>query len=106
MNDKIHPIINKPHEYEVIFFSLKKDTEAHESTYIELHLKKNSEIKKLQFIQPVDLEIEKGFYGNICGMEILDIKDHQLDNIGVQVRNFEQDAGITFMAKEVVEVNE
>ena len=101
-----HTIIKNPNEYEIIYMSYKLSHDNYEQSYIELHLEKGGVVKKLKFTQPTELEIEKGFTGNICGMEILDINDKQLENIGVQVRNFEQDPGITFLAKEVVEIND
>ncbi len=39
-------------------------------------------------------------------MEILDVRHRQLDDIGIKVRNFEQDSGVTFQAKNVIELNE
>ena len=106
MEDKFHPAINRPHEYEIAYLGYQLDQEDFRNSYIDIHFKKGNEIKKLRFFQPTELEIEKGFNGNICGMEILDIRDYQLDGVGVKVRNFEQDAGVTFMAREVKELNE
>ena len=106
MENKVHPIINKPHRYKVIYFAYKIDNDDYKNTYIDIHFKKNNEIKKLRFFQPVELEIDKGFSGSISGMEILDIREQQLEDIGVKVGNFEQDSGVTFMAREVIEINE
>lgn len=105
MERKSHNIINNPHKYTLIYFVLNNDIDDYKNSYIDLHLKKGDEIKKLRFFQPIDLEIEKSFNGNICGMEILDIKDRQLDSINVEVSNFEQDSGITFLAKKVEIIN-
>jgi hypothetical protein len=105
MEDKKHPIITKPHEYQVIFFGYQIDNDNYTNSYIDIHFKKENKVIKLRFFQPLELEINKGFNGNVCGMEILDISKFQLDDIGVKVSNFEQDAGITFLAKKVVELN-
>lgn len=106
MEDKIHPIITRPHEYEVIFFGYQIDNDDYANSYIDIHFKKDNKVIKLRFSQPADLEIEKGFNGNISGMEIFDIRERQLDDIGVKVSNFEQDSGVTFLAKKVIELNE
>ena len=106
MEDKIHSIITRPHEYEATYFGYKIEKENTKNSYIDIHLKKGNEVRKLRFLQPTQVEIEKGFNGNICGMEILDIRKRQLEGIGIEVRNFEQDAEITFLAREVEELME
>jgi hypothetical protein len=68
------------------------------STYIDLDFAKNGTTKKLRFTMPVEVKIDNGFCGNISGMEIYDISSLQLDRINIEVRNFEQDPGITFKA--------
>ncbi|MCI5144302.1 MAG: hypothetical protein D3923_01955 [Candidatus Electrothrix sp. AR3] len=106
MTDKPHTIIDKPHLYDVVYIEWNINPYDYKESHLILHLQKDDMIKKLKFIQPTEVEIEKGFNGVTCsGMEIIDVKDRQLDNIKVQVRNFEQDAGITFMAFDVVEIN-
>ena len=106
MEDIIHSIITRPHEYEVTYFGYQTNKEDYRNSYIDIHFKKGNEVRKLRFLQPTELEVEKGFNGNVCGMEILDIRERQLDGIGVKVRNFEQDAGVTFLAREVKELVE
>ena len=102
--DKIHSIIDKPHTYDLIDLHWHLNQDDFSSTYIDLTLNKEGVIKKLRFDLPVQINIGDGFSGNICGMEILDITSQQLDRIGVEVRNFEQDAGITFKANKVIEI--
>jgi hypothetical protein len=105
MTDKAHTILDKPHEYDVVYMEWNINPYDYKESHLILHLQKGEEIKKLKFIRPTEVEIEKGFNGvNCSGMEIIDIKDRQLDNINIQVRNFEQDAGITFMALDVIEI--
>ena len=72
-----------------------------ENSFIELKLINPSyQLRHLKFIWPTCLCIEEGF--RLSGMEINDISSWQWGNSRVQVRNFEQDPGITFLAKEMV----
>lgn len=103
--DKIHPIISHPHTYTIIHLSWKMDPLVLENTYLDMHLKKDHDIKKLRFSNPVEVKIDQGFNGQISGFEILDISNRQCDRINIEVRNFEQDPGITFMAKDVIEID-
>ena len=102
--DTIHPIIERPHTYELVGFYWHMNQNDFSSTYIDLQFSKDGITKKLRFEQPVQVKIDVGFYGNICGLEILDIRSQQLDRINIEVRNFEQDAGITFKANRVFEI--
>ena len=105
MKDKIHPIIYRPHLYEITYVGFHTDRNDFSNSYIDIHFVKGEESKKLRFFEPTEVEVEKGFYGDNNGMEILDITDRQYDGVGIEVRNFEQDAGITFLAREVKEIN-
>ncbi len=96
--EEIHPIIDKPHTYELVNFYWHMCQDDFSATYIDLHLTKDGKLVKLRFSQPVEVKIDNGFSGNIAGMSILDIRAQQLERIGVEVRNFEQDPGITFKA--------
>ena len=102
----LHPIIRRPHEFRVVFIGVEFCETDFERSYIDIHFEKVNELKKLRFFQPVELEIEKGFSGNVCGMEILDVRHYQMDGIGVKVQNCEQDPGISFLAKKVIELIE
>lgn len=102
--DKIHPIVEHPHTYKLVYFSWSINPENFDQSYIDMHLRKSQELRKLRFIQPVEITIEYGFNGNTSGLEILDIKNRQLDSVRVEVRNSEQDPGISFKALEVIEL--
>jgi hypothetical protein len=67
-------------------------------SYIELVAEAPGKRRHLKFNAPRNLRIEEGFRGNLSGMEIVDISDRQWDSTGIEVTNFEQDAGITFLA--------
>ncbi len=77
-----------------------------EGPYLDLHLGKESQVRRLRFYGPRDLEIEKGFPEPTIGMEILDVRSHQLGDINIRVGDFEASHGsITFWAKEVVDLD-
>jgi hypothetical protein len=64
-------------------------------------------IRHLKFEQISNLTIENGFNGNVSGMVVVDIKGRQWSHSNVEVQNFEQDPGITFLAKNMkVLINE
>ena len=69
-----------------------------------MHLQRGEATKKLRFNRPVEVKVDIGFQGQISGMKIMDVSQRQWDDIGVDVRNFEQDPGITFKAYNVVEI--
>lgn len=105
--DTVHPIIDSPHNFDIISFHYEIDIHDPLDSYIDLTLKKDSVIRRLRFYGPRDLEIEKGFPKATRGMEILDVRERQLADIGVWVADFENSHGsITFWAKTVVDLDE
>ena len=75
------------------------DPESHLNNYIELDIfNKFGLNRKLRFENVSNLKIEEGFSGDLSGMVILDISRRQWDSAKIEVYNFEQDAGITFLA--------
>ncbi len=71
-----------------------------EESYIKITATDSNKNKRvLLFKQPSNLVIEKDF--NIClsGMVIVDISSRQWGHSRIEVQNFEQDPGITFLAK-------
>lgn len=55
--------------------------------------------RKLKFEQISNLNVESGFSGNLTGMLIVDITNRQWDGLRIEVQNYEQDPGITFLAQ-------
>ena len=99
-----HPILEKPWEYKIVFFEYDCSSENFLEHAIELWLKKENTIKKLQFTAPSDLKIEACFPQPTHGMEILDIQERGLENKNIWVHDFEATLGsITFYARDVVE---
>ncbi|WP_143732340.1 hypothetical protein [Microbulbifer sp. GL-2] len=97
-----HKIIESPHLYDITFFSYQVNSSDISRSYIDLHMEKDGDLRKLRFWAPQDLEIEKGFPYSTGGMFIEDVSSHQLDGINVYVGDFESNYGsVTFWAKRV-----
>ena len=104
--EKTHPIIDKPFEYRIIGFNYQVNLEDHLKSYIDLTLKKGSKIKRLRFYGPQNLKIEEGFPVQTFGMEIIDVRKRQLEDMNLWVTDFEGSPGsITFWAKSVVDLD-
>ena len=95
-----HPILAMPHEYDIVDFRFFVNRQERIHSFIDLSLKKDEELVRLRFWQPVNLVIEQGFPAATAGMIFYDVSSYQLEDIGVQVADFESSNGsITFSAK-------
>ena len=100
MDKTYSTIIESPHLYDIEYFAYSFNDEDNSKSYIDLHLKKGSEICKLRFWGPKDLQIEKGFPYATRGMYIEDVSKHGLESLNVYVGDFEATNGsMTFWAK-------
>ncbi len=73
--------------------------EDYTESYIEIEARdRTGKRRRLRFEQVSNLEIEKDFSGCLSGMIIVDIKSRQWGGSRVEVQNFEQDPGVTFLA--------
>ena len=100
-----HPIIERPYQYQIIEMVYHVDLEDRLDSYIDLTLVKVSSTRRLRFLGPQGLEIEKGFPSPTHGMKILDISKRQWQDLGVAVLDFENSHGaITFWAKDVITI--
>ena len=54
--------------------------------------------RELLFHQPSNLKIDEGFFNGLSGMAIIDISGRQWSSAKIEVINFEQVPGITFLA--------
>ena len=108
MNEpKLHSILHRPHQYDVTDFHYHFDKNDPSQSFIRMTLEKNTEVVTLQFWQPVNLQIEKGFPYPTHGMVFYDVTASGLEDIGIEVSDFEASYGsITFSAKFVERVNE
>lgn len=105
--DPEHPIIVRPHEFNIVGFYFHVEPENPLKSYIDMTLKKGSIVRRLRFYGPRDLAIEKGFPMPTRGLEILDVSARQMSDINVRVTDFEASPGsVTFWAKNVVDLDE
>jgi len=101
-DDPDHPIIERPYEYDILLFCYHIDPENDRNSYLDLTLRRGPTVRRLRFLAPQDLEIEKGFPQPTRGMRILNVRRRQLDGLGVMVEDFEASSGrVTFWAREV-----
>jgi hypothetical protein len=106
MNEpKLHSILDRPHEYDVSDFRYHVDREETSESFIEMTLLKNTESVTLRFWQPINLRIEEGFPRPTRGMAFYDRAADGLENIKVEVADFEGSWGaVTFCARSVEKV--
>lgn len=102
---KLHPILHRPHEYDVSDFRYHIDREEPSESFIEMTLQKSTDSITLRFWQPINLKIEEGFPQPTRGMVFYDRAADGLENIGVEVADFESSSGaLTFFAHSVEKV--
>ena len=94
--DPQHPILDRPHEYHILDLRFHVGEDGDEP-FLDLILGRGDAVRRLRFLSPRDLEIESGFPMPTNGMEILDVRARQIEDIGVRVGDFEASPGsITF----------
>ncbi|MFN3651366.1 MAG: hypothetical protein ACK47B_17460 [Armatimonadota bacterium] len=100
-----HPIIERPWEYRVI--GLDYQIPLDESPpYLDLTLAKGDSLRRLRFLWPRDLHIERGFPARTGGMQIVDVSARGLEGIRVWVRDIEASPGaVEFWAAEVIDLD-
>lgn len=104
-DNPLHPIVDKPWQFDVVRFDLHHNPDNRRADYLDLWLKRGSEVRRLRFTQPSSIKIEEGFPAPTGGMIILDVRHWGWEDVGVQVADFEASPGsVTFYAKEVVEL--
>ena len=100
--DPDHAILNRPWEYELIEFCYRKLDDS--EPYLDLLFRKGKERRKLRFYSPQSIRINAGF-PSTAGLAILDVRNRQLDGLGVQVTNYEAGSGPPeFWARAVEEI--
>jgi hypothetical protein len=99
---KEHSILQSPWQYDVEDFHYHVDRNNPDKSYIDMNLRKDEVLVKLRFHRPVNLKIEAGFPNATRGMVFYDVASDFLENIGVEVADFEASQGsVTFSAKSV-----
>lgn len=102
----IHPIIHRPHEYEIVRLDYHHDLNYRLGSFLDLTLSRGGVTRRLRFFQPQRLVIEEGFPSSTHGMVILDISHRQWDGLRVEVADFEASCGsITFCAAKVIDLD-
>lgn len=104
--DVIHPIIDRPHEYEIVRLDYHNDPDNFRNSFLDLTLRYRSIIRRLRFLRPQRLVIGEGFPTSTHGMTVLDISGRHWDDIRVEVGNFEASPGaVTFYASDVIDLD-
>ncbi|MFC3625981.1 hypothetical protein ACFOKJ_07500 [Vogesella amnigena] len=97
-----HPILPSPHEYDISSFHYHIDSNDAGQSFIDMTLTRNRQVVTLRFWQPVSLKIEEGFPQPTRGMVFYDHSADGLENITVEVSDFEASPGaVTFFARSV-----
>ena len=103
--NRYHPIIDKPWEYDIIEFRYHIKSDTNDESFIDIYFKKEKIIRKLRFTKPMKLIIGEDFPHATSGFCILDIKKRQWDGINIEVGNFEQGDSITFYSQDVIDLD-
>ena len=102
----IHPIIDRPHEYDITRFDYHIDPDEPRNSFIDLTLRRGSAERHLRFLRPQKLVIDEGFPSPTRGMIILDIRDRLWEDLRVEVADFEASHGsVTFYAADVIDLD-
>lgn len=102
---KLHSIIHKPHEYKICDFNYHVDHEDPSESFIDMTLQKEAEIVTLRFWGPRNLKTEEGFPQPTGGMVFYDRSADGLEDIKVEVADFEASWGaVTFSARSVEKI--
>lgn len=96
MNDTV--VLADFSNMDLVDFHYHIDWQSWKDSYIELIAQGRGRRRHLRFSGVSNLRIDEGFNGSLSGMEIVDISDRQWDSARIEVRNFEQDPGVTFLA--------
>jgi hypothetical protein len=103
--DSAHPILPESWRYEIVGMRLDRSPADGGEPFLDLTLQCGAERRSLRFWSPIDIEIEKGGPKMTSGFVIRDIRDRQLEGIGVLVDDFEASRGaVRFLARTVDEL--
>lgn len=103
-----HPVLASPWQFRIVALSVYADPDSLDTACLtlDLTLTRGAETRRLRFRGVQDLVIEKGF-PNSSGLRILDVREDQLEGIGVRVANFEPIGGCPeFWARDVTELQD
>jgi len=103
-DEPLHPILPRPWTYDLERIDWRPSPLMAE-TFIDLTFRKGDEVRRLRFVSPSNVRVDEGFCGQCSGLAIHDVRSRGWDGITVEVCNFEQDPGITFLAASVVDLD-
>jgi hypothetical protein len=103
-DEPMHPILPRPWTYDLERIDWWPSPLT-AKTFVDLTFRKGDEVRRLRFLSPSNVQVDAGFCGQCSGLAIHDIRSRGWDRITVEVRNFEQDPGITFLAASVVDLD-
>ena len=101
---KLHPVLERPHEFDVADFRYVVDRENPSSSFIDMKLVRGEGEVFLRFWEPRNLSIEQGFPQATRGMVFYDRSGDWLDGIGVEVADFEATGGAVLFSARSVEL--
>lgn len=102
--DPDHPILAEAWKHELVGFHY--DGLADEA-FLDLVLRhaETKAVRRLRFFSPADLRIRNPLMN--WGLAIRDVRARQMEGIGVEVYNFENDEGpVEFFARDVAELRD
>src|SRR3954454_13174278 len=73
-DNPVHPIIDKPSQFDLVRFDIHCDPEKPRAAYLDLWLRRGTELRCLRFTQPSSINIKDGFRQRCSGMVILDVR--------------------------------
>jgi hypothetical protein len=103
-DEPLHPILSAPWTYHLERIDWWPSP-LMAKTFIDLTFRKGDEVRRLRFLSPRNVHVDEGFCGQCHGLAIHDIRSRGWDGIAVEVINFEQNPGITFLAAGVVDLD-
>ena len=103
--EPLHPILPQSWTYELVRVDWLPSPRIRD-THIDLTFHKEGRFRRLRFVSPSCVQVDRGFCGQCSGLAIHDIRSRGWDGIGIAVVNFEQDPGITFFAADVVDLGD
>lgn len=103
--DPDHPVLPDARRYRIV--ALRWDARGGE-TYLDLSLRHTETLasRRLRFSAPRDLRIGEGFETCVGGLVVADVSSRRIEGIGVEVYNLEARGSLSFVARDVVEVQE
>ena len=105
-DDPDHPILDRPHIWELTEFTYRKDRQDAERSHTDLTFERDGVVRRLRFFAPQQLEISPEMPPNALGMCILDVSGRQLEGVRVRVGCFEHPYGCPrFWAGRVVDLD-